>query len=143
MNKVTPVDYLLEKNAAGPLVQYRALPGGRRGQFVPDAGTKGRVDIDPVTSRGGERKILRHELTHYINKEKGRYPRTQEKSLRGVKDTFLNEMSASRSELRKSQKNMNPLVRAGRGVDHITSSISSTKSAYGAKTLKDILKVIK
>ena len=119
------------KVAAGPKIR-KANIGSLRGGYSDGVITLNRNLRDPKDIR----TTTRHELTHYINDVKGRYPRTKQNNIRGVKDTFLNEVSARRSEVPKNMKSYNPLIRAGRAVDTIGDSVRSVKSVYGNNLLK-------
>ena len=78
---------------------------------------------------------------NYLNNKKGLYPKTNVKSPIGVKDTFLNEMSAYRSQRPKHLKPKNPLTRAGRAIDTLRGAAHSTSHVYKGEALRTLLKL--
>ena len=133
----------LEKNAAGPPVLYKALTAHIGGKFTypQNKGGKGVITVNTRNTPNISREVMRHELTHYTNNQKNRFSRTGEKSIRGVKDTYLNEITAYRSQRPKHLKPKNFMSRAGRAIDTLRGAAASTSDAYNGKALKTLLKL--
>lgn len=133
---------LFSKKAAGPPVLNKVLPNDVAGWYVQPKTKGGKGIIELNVRKNPSRETLRHELTHYLNNQKGKYQKTNVKSPGGVKDTFLNEVSAYRSQRPKHLRPKNPLVRMGREIDDLKRAGRSTSRAYKGKALKTLFKFL-
>lgn len=149
------ISFLLEKKAAGPPVVEEKLMPFAKGLYkspesvnnfttkvdIPKAKKTGVIYLDKGLKGSDKREVFRHELVHYLHKKKGRYPNTSKNSLTGLKDTFLNEVSAYRSQRPKHLKSSNPILKASRGIDILTGAKASTSAVYKGRILKSLLKL--